>query len=146
MGSGIYWLVGAACIAAFGVCLRFALQMLIERNIRSASAWFFWSFLPLLVVAIILVAKGDPTMSEITRNIILGLVGAIMGASAAIWCGYVAFGPSAIAQTTMKTPPANDPNNQPQVTISGGDNIVSVGQMGGITARIVTINPLWLLN
>lgn len=27
-----------------------------------------------------------------------------------------------------------------QVTISGGDNVVSVGQVGGVTARSVTIN------
>jgi hypothetical protein len=29
----------------------------------------------------------------------------------------------------------------PGVTITGGDNVVSVGQIGGITARVVNINP-----
>lgn len=33
------------------------------------------------------------------------------------------------------------PPAAPQVTITGGDNVVSVGQIGGITARVVTINP-----
>jgi len=32
-------------------------------------------------------------------------------------------------------------NDHPQVVISGGDNVVSFGQIGGITARVVTINP-----
>jgi hypothetical protein len=136
MGTGLLWLLGAACIAGFGVCLRFALQMLIDKNMRGASAWCFWSFVPPLAVCFIMVAKGDPTMAEVPRNIFLGLVGAIIGASASIWAGYATFG-SASAQTDeSKSAPGSPP-----VTISGGDNVVSIGQIGGITARTVTINP-----
>jgi hypothetical protein len=43
-------------------------------------------------------------------------------------------GPEAQAQTTVG-------GAQPPVSISGGGNVVSIGQIGGITARIVTINP-----
>jgi hypothetical protein len=43
---------------------------------------------------------------------------------------------SAVAQGSPTTG-----GSQPQVTISGGDNVVSFGQIGGITARVVTINP-----
>jgi drug/metabolite transporter (DMT)-like permease len=124
MGTGFSWLVGAACIAAFGVCLRFAIQMLLDRKYRDSAAWFFWSFLPLLIVCFILAAKGDPTMSEPIRNLILGFVGAVMGASAAIWIGYAVFDGSAIAQQSQSSQPSTI---SPPVTINGGDNVVSIG-------------------
>jgi hypothetical protein len=39
-------------------------------------------------------------------------------------------------------PPDNPPPaSSAPITITGGDNVVSVGQIGGITARTVTINP-----
>ena len=68
------------------------------------------------------------------QNFTLGLLGAVIGACALIWIGYVVRGPEAQAQTTIG-------GAQPPVSISGGDNVVSIGQIGGITARIVTINP-----
>ncbi len=140
MGNGIFWLVGAACLTAFGVCLRFSLQMLIDKNIRGASAWCFWSLVPLLAVCFTLVARGDPTMAEAPRNLILGIVGAAVGATASIWIGYVAFG-SASAQTATVSGGDKSVQGSPSVTISGGENVVSIGQIGGITARVVTINP-----
>jgi len=68
------------------------------------------------------------------QNFTLGLFGAIIGASALIWAGYVVRGSDAQAQTTIS-------GAKPQVDISGGDNVVSIGQIGGITARVVNINP-----
>ena len=47
--------------------------------------------------------------------------------------------PSAAQEQPVPTPDSTPP--LPQVTITGGDNVVSVGQIGGITARVVTINP-----
>ena len=61
----------------------------------------------------------------------LTLVGSIF-ADVILTAGLIWFAfPNAEAQ-----PPA-----APQVAITGGDNVVSVGQIGGITARVVTINP-----
>jgi hypothetical protein len=137
---GTLWLVGAVGFATFAVCLRFALQMLVDHKYRDSAVWFFWSFLPVLVVCLVLVGRGDPVMSDMTRNIILGLVGAALGSSVAIWAGYVIVATVASAQITGATVP-DAKSDHPQITISGGDNVVSVGQIGGITARVVTINP-----
>src|SRR5437588_5905398 len=98
MGTGPNWFIGAVGLAAFGVFLRFAVQALVDRKYRSSAAWFFWSFLPLLVVCFVLVATGEPSVSDATRNLILGLVGAAFGASASIWIGYAVLGIAANAQ------------------------------------------------
>lgn len=48
---------------------------------------------------------------------------------------------SAPAPITQGAGMSGPSGNRPQVNISGGENVVSVGQIGGITARVVTINP-----
>jgi hypothetical protein len=48
---------------------------------------------------------------------------------------------AAPAPTTQGAGVSGPSSNQPQVNISGGENVVSVGQIGGITARLLTINP-----
>jgi hypothetical protein len=141
MGTGAIWFIGAVGFAAFGVFLRFAVQALVDQKYRNSTVWFFWSFLPLLVVCFVLLAKGEPSMSDATRNIILGLVGAAVGASVSIWIGYAIVGIAANAQGSQGSAMPSVNNAQPQAIITGGDNVVSIGQIGGITARTVTINP-----
>jgi hypothetical protein len=127
MGTGIFWLVGAVCLATFGVLLRFAVQALEDRKYRTSAAWFFWSFVPLGIACAVLVARGEPDVSDLTRNVVLGFVGAVMGASLAIWGGYAWWGTAANAQSAEKGPtmaqgPSINTWNQ-----SGGTNTINLG-------------------
>ena len=131
MGTGTFWFVGAVCLATFGVLLRFAVQALEDRRYRISAAWFFWSFVPLAVVCAILVIRGEPDVSEPIRNIVLGLVGAALGASLFVWGGYAVWG-TAAAQTSEHKMAQDQPPQVPN--ISGNNNVVSVGQTGGVTA------------
>jgi hypothetical protein len=63
-------------------------------------------------------------------------LGALIGGSFLLGLGEWIRPTTANAQAPMTSN-----RNPPPVNISGGDNVVSIGQIGGITARIVTINP-----
>jgi hypothetical protein len=79
MGTGLLWFVGGVCFVTFGVALRFALQKMEDGEYRSSSRWFFLNFMPLGVIALLWALNGDaPIMA---KNIILGLIGATIGAS-----------------------------------------------------------------
>jgi len=125
MGNGLLWLVGAGCLGTFGVLLRFAVQALEDRKYRTSAAWFFWSFVPLAIVCAVLVVRGEPEVPELARNIVLGFVGAALGASLAVWGGYAWLGTAANGAekpTTMaQGGPSVTQNNQ------GGPNIHAPG-------------------
>jgi hypothetical protein len=72
----------------------------------------------------------------------MGLALLIIGAVAVI--AGLAFLQSAQGQGPSHSGGTALPNNQsqtPYVNITGGDNVVSIGQINGITARVVDINP-----
>jgi hypothetical protein len=131
MGTGILGIIGIICVATFGVVFRFALEALDKLNYHKAARWFFFSFLPLGLIAILWAIHGDATMVE--KNILLGLIGAIIGASGFIYGGY-ALGDANRSQPNEAV--ATIPLKQ-QVS----QNINSYGQQGGITAGIVNIGP-----
>jgi hypothetical protein len=79
MGTGLLWFVGGVCFVTFGVALRFALQKMEDGEYRSSSRWFFLSFMPLGVIALLWALNGDASI--MAKNIILGLIGATIGAS-----------------------------------------------------------------
>ena len=128
MPNGVLWFVGAIAFAAFGVLLRFAVQALIDRSYRASAMWFFRSFLPLLIVCLVLVARGEPAVSELTRNLILGFVGAVIGGSITIWAGYAWLGTTADAQTNLPSSPPVTQNNQsgPNFVVPGSGNTFNI--------------------
>jgi hypothetical protein len=96
----------------------------------------FWSVIPFAVVCLIWAHNGDSPVYA--QNFILGLVGAVIGGSALIWGGYVARDLTAKAQTVPGTTQmAQDQSSKPSVNITGGNNVFSLGQMGGQTAQTI---------
>jgi hypothetical protein len=72
----------------------------------------------------------------------MGFALLIIGAVAVV--AGLAFLQSAQGQGTSHSGGTAIPNDQsqtPYVNITGGDNVVSIGQISGITARVVNINP-----
>jgi hypothetical protein len=78
--------------------------------------------------AILMWARDIAEWEAGRRLILVGMLAADISLTGGlIWFAF----PAAEAQSPSAS----------QVTITGGDNVVSVGQIGGITARVVTINP-----
>ncbi|WP_210178243.1 hypothetical protein, partial [Methylosinus sp. R-45379] len=86
MGTGVLGFIGVICVTAFGVILRFALEALDKADPYKASRWFFLAFIPLGVFAVLWSINGDATM--LAKNIVLGLVGALIGSSGFIFVGH----------------------------------------------------------
>jgi hypothetical protein len=137
MSAGIGWLIGAVGLAAFGVFLRFAVQALIDKQHRALAAWFFWSFMPLLIVSLVLVKTGDPVISELTRNLLLGGIGALTGASLCIWAGYLILDTRATAQPVPQATTQPVPEKGP--TVAQGPTINTWNQSGG--TNTINIGP-----
>jgi hypothetical protein len=75
-------------IAIFGVIANHAREMYRDKKYREMFGTLFWAVVPIAVFCIFWVANENPTI--MARNITLGLVGAVLGAVALIWIGYVA--------------------------------------------------------
>jgi hypothetical protein len=131
MGTSILYIALPSVIAA--AFLRHSFEMRRENKYREMFGSVFWSAVPFGISSLLWVRIEAPVMYA--QNLTLGILGAVIGAFGLIWVGYVIRGSDdAQAQTTPD-------GIQPQVSISGGDNVVSIGQIGGITAKTVTINP-----
>jgi hypothetical protein len=87
MGTGILFLLVPLSIAIFGQLLRTALEFKTAKRYREMWGTLFWALVPFGLSCLVWAALGDSTM--IARNATLGVVGAIIGASAFIWSGYV---------------------------------------------------------
>jgi hypothetical protein len=131
MGINILYIAIPLTSVIAAQLLRHAFEMRRENKYREMFGSVFWAVVPFGVSSLVWARTGPDMYAQ---NLTLGLLGAAIGACALIWIGYVVRGPDAQAQTTTG-------GAQPQVSISGGGNVVSIGQIGGITAKIVTINP-----
>jgi hypothetical protein len=118
-------------LAIFGLFGKFSLDMRRDQDYQASWGWAFWAVLPSLLAAFYL--TSDAAMSIPARNIVLGLLGGIVGVCAAIWLGYLFQSQSAGAQTP--SPAA------PPVVNQGSGSAYSSGQQGGITAGTVYIVP-----
>jgi hypothetical protein len=103
MTTNILYLLVPISIAWFGVLLRQAFEM--ERDRRFQRMWgtIAWSLIPFGVSALLWVYQGD--ISVVGRSLLLGLLGAAMGASIMIWLGFV-FSPPAISPAPVSPSPA----------------------------------------
>lgn len=141
MGNGPLWITGAICFAVFSVSLRFAFQMMEDAKFQSSARWFFFSFVPLGVISLMWAVNGDS--SFMSKNIILGAIGALIGASAFIYVGY------ALGDTPQEKNGSSGQKDQPTNEIQMTQNtpssvgpiidqsVHSTNQSGGITARTV---------
>jgi hypothetical protein len=136
MGTGIgYSFIGACALAFLTIAHTRAMKM--KEHYRFAAEYFWYSggLLPLAGACVFLASTGDLPVNP--QRALLFAVGALAGGSFLLGLGEWVRPTAVNAQTPQMT--SNE--SAPQVNISGGDNVVSIGQIGGITARVVTINP-----
>jgi len=114
MTANILYLLVPLSIAWFGVLLRKAFEM--ERDRRFQRMWgiIAWSLIPFGVSALVWVYQGD--VSVFGRSLLLGILGAALGAAAMIWIGYFlapvppqAAAVSVVAPSIASTPPTPTP-------------------------------------
>jgi hypothetical protein len=111
-------------IAIFGVFAKFGFDMKRDEKPKQMWAWFCCSVIPIAVIAIIWSSQNGITMG--TRNAVLGVVGAALGASLMIWLGYIFQSPNApIAGEQPITPPTNSIG-----VVRNNSGIVTQGQHG----------------
>jgi hypothetical protein len=131
MGSGTtLGIVGVVGIAVFGGALRQAFQALEAKRYRSMWAWYSWAFLSSGIFGLVWAANGDP--SVLARNIILGVAGAALGGSVAIWAGYAVHDMAAYSQQPTPGASMSDESKQPSSTPNQSGNFNS-NQQGGVT-------------
>jgi hypothetical protein len=114
-------------LAIFGVLAKFGLDM--KRDNRPSQMWgyFCLGVVPFAVVALIWASQEGVAMG--TRNVVLGLVGAAIGATGFIWAGYVVEGRT--KATSEATSPAISTTHQNAIgTITGNSGIITQGQKG----------------
>lgn len=117
------------CIGWASLAGKQAFDVRKSHEYRSSWAWVFWAVLPVSGLALLWFANGG---SEVTvRNVTLGLLGAVLGASALIWAGYALQHGTAKAQSTPSqeaVAPDSKPTTPNPATSSGN---FSINQQGG---------------
>jgi hypothetical protein len=116
----------------FSLFGKYALDMRRDRKYRESWGWAAWALVPGFLSAIYLMS--DAGVSMLTRNAVLGSLGAALGACIAIWLGYV-LAAGATAQTPPPKPPEGEKvsdkpapgKNSPSIQ-AGGD--VHIGRIG----------------
>jgi hypothetical protein len=87
----------ALAIAVFSLLAKHAFDMRKEKKFREFWGYLALSMVPLCVICLYWADYGDS--SDMGRNVILGIIGALSGAALLIWLGYVVHDATAIAQT-----------------------------------------------
>lgn len=114
-------------LAVFSLLGRRAVDMWDKGKYQEVASSVFWAMLP-VACWMLWLSSGDTSMLH--RNLLLGAIGAIIGAAGLIWIGY-AFQGTTKAHTMNEASPPKEP-----VNIAGNNNVVSVGQKGGVTAGV----------
>jgi hypothetical protein len=135
MGTAAGYAFISACALAFlTIAHTRAMKMKEQARVAAEMLWYAAGLLVLCLAGVFFASTGDLPM--LPQRILLFVVGALFGGVALVGIGEWVRPSSSVAQSSTSAGAS-----PPQVTISGGDNVVSVGQIGGITARVVTINP-----
>jgi len=136
VGTGVgYSFFGACALAFLAIANTRALKMREQSRFAAEYFWYAGGLLPLALACVFLASNGDLAMMP--QRFLLFVVGALLGGSFLLGVGEWVRPTTASAQATHIA----DTGTLPHVNITGGDNVVSIGQIGGITAKVVTINP-----
>jgi hypothetical protein len=120
----------ALAIAVFGVIANHAKEMFKDRKYQEMFGTIFWAVIPIAIFCVFWVISENPSI--MARNITLGIVGAVLGASALIWAGYVAshlMWPAKAQSTPNTESPMTGKNS---LTITGSNNTVTVDHIGDV--------------
>jgi hypothetical protein len=132
MGTGILSIALPIAVVIAAPFFRNVFDMRREKNYREMVGSVFWGVVPFGVICVIWAASGDSPVRA--QNMVLGLVGAAIGASGMIWVGYF------VRDMSSKTDPPGPSSSGPASTQMGAVNnegIVTQGQFGNNTI----INP-----
>lgn len=128
----------AVTIAVFGVIANHAREMYKDRKYREMFGTLFWAVVPIAIFGLFWVANENP--STMARNIILGIIGAVLGGCALIWVGCRISGADVDAQKPSQPPAVRDENTNNQTgNVTNQQGIISQGQTGG--TNTININP-----
>jgi len=130
--------VTTAELAAFGLGAIGVVAPFVWRHMPKAISY------PIVAIGFVFLGwaaiqgLGEATRMTVQRGPLgLIIIGAIAIAGGVLWQINLS---TAQSVPGGSEPTATAPPSSP-VTITGGDNVVSIGQIGGITARVVTVNP-----
>jgi hypothetical protein len=132
MGTGILSIALPIAVVIAAPFFRNVFDMRREKNYREMVGSVFWGVVPFGVICVIWAASGDSPVRA--QNMVLGLVGAAIGASGMIWVGYF------VRDMSAKAEPPGPSSSGPASTQMGAVNnqgIVTQGQFGNNTI----INP-----
>ena len=114
-----------SAIAIFSLLARFGFDMKREDKPTQMWGYFFTSTVPFAVVALMWASQEGVDLTG--RNIILGIVGAALGATGLIWAGHLIQGQTKVAEPK---PSAGEPAKNSIGNISGNSGIITQGQKG----------------
>jgi hypothetical protein len=115
-------------VALFGVLAKVGFDMKRENKVGQMWGYFCWSVVPFGVVALMWASQEGIGMG--TKNVVLGIVGATIGAAGLIWAGHlVEGGPKVPASEPASQADGSVPRNSIG-TITGNSGIVTQGQKG----------------
>jgi hypothetical protein len=103
MGTAL--VVGLAlAVAVFGVIVNHAREMYKDQKYREMAGALFLAVVPVVIFGLFWAANENPSI--MARDVTLGLVGAVLGACALVWVGYLVVGPVADTQKSPAPSPA----------------------------------------
>jgi hypothetical protein len=92
----------ALAVAVFGVIANHARDMYRDKKYQEMAGTLFWAVVPIAIFSAFWIANENPSI--MARNIILGMIGAVLGTCALIWIGYLVGGPGTGVQTLTPQP------------------------------------------
>jgi hypothetical protein len=140
MTNSVLFLASPFAVAIFAALVKRSFDMRDQK--RHGEMWgsIFWSLIPLAIVAAMWGSTGD--MPMLTRNIVLGVIGAPVGAAFLIWIGYLAVPTKVVAQTEPPPTAASTATGPVGIKIIGDDkggfigNQITVGSMKGVSSAL----------
>jgi len=125
MSTGILFIALPIAGAIAAPFFRNVFDMRREKNYREMVGSVFWGLIPFGIICVIWAASGDSSVRA--QNIVLGLVGATIGASGMIWVGY--FVRDMRAKAEPPAPSSSGPASNQMGTVNN-QGIVTQGQVG----------------
>jgi hypothetical protein len=108
-GAGILTIIIALAGAIAAPFLRHVFELRKEKKYREMAGSLFWGLLPFGAASLVWTAIGDSPMAW--NNLLLGVVGAAIGAAGFIFLGYVVSDQRAAAQSSQVSSGGSPPNN-----------------------------------
>lgn len=130
----------ASALAVFGVLAKFAIDAWVAGRLRAFWRRIFFAIAPalLLIGYVFLVSDMGMTAKSVSLGIVGAVLGGALGVAIAQFWGVVKINSNTEQEAAMTEKPNS---GAPSVKVSGTNNVVSVGQSGGITANQVFVGP-----